>query len=625
MDIAYLLLTHNRPRHFARLLRALADDGVHFFVHVDAKTEIAPFLEAASGNSKVTFLPSAERVAVFWSGYSTIEATLKLLRVARRAANPAYRYALLSGADYPIKPKSHIRKALMSDTEFIRIDQHIEPSGKDLYSRRVRYPHLYDHPLVNPRTTRNPRFASIVGKLFNALPRAQFPTVPLYQGSAWWALTAPCVDFVLKFVEDNPAYARFHRYSSTPDEIFFHSIVMASPFRAKICHDGESRAGREQDKAGRDDHASHFIDWVTPGIDLPKILDISDLDRILCSKALFARKFQSPRSDALLSALKKKLRKASKPPTENIAAAVGRNPAPNLARDTAHLELRRFKRIPEATLRSELSPTPLNSTVRSWNILLEDFRRRYGATGVAFAIRSAVSMKSYPVAFKPKNHRFPLHLRTHSTDLKTFDEVFLERAYAIDLIHEPRVIVDCGANIGLASIDLALQFPNARIIALESDAENFELCAMNCAPYPQITPLHLAVWNEEGVLNVYDPGEEHGEWGFRVEAAGGEAGRISRGSAKSVTIGTLMQKQNIEVIDLLKVDVEGAELEIFTDASAWIDRVRVIIVECHERFRPGSENAVLAATSQFAVKRTQGQNYIVARAGCLKTETRNPA
>ncbi len=606
MKIAYLLLIHQRPRHFARMLRALDDDGVHFFVHIDAKSDISPFRKAAAEYTNVTFLESPERVLVFWSGFSTITAILNLLRAAHRTHPSFVRYALLSGADFPIKPNDQIREALRSDIEFIRADHRIDPQIDDRHSRRIRYLHLYDRPLFNPKTSRHPRFATLSGRLLRLLPQRSLPSIPLYQGSAWWALTAPCVEFILRYVEDNPAYSNFFRYVSTPDEVFFHSIVFHSPFRPKVSHDVESVSDPFHDRFDGDDHASHFIDWKTPGIELPKILDLSDMDRIRKSKALFARKFRSPRSDSLIREIQARLVPGNRTVGKTQPSPTTSLPGRMTATGTSRM--------------SEALPRLAAGASAGWKQEYAEFYYRNGRGGRAYELRSRLSTAPSLVAFRPDHCRSPVYLRTHTTDLSAYQEVIRDGAYALAPVRSPRIILDCGANIGLTSVFFANRYPEAKIIALEPDPSNFELCVMNCAPYENITPSRTAVWSHKSTVSVFDPGGTHGEWGIRVGAQPDAAAERILGRAPAFSIDEIMRQHQIDRIDLLKVDIEGAELEVFSNPSAWLDRVGVVIVETHERFRPGSRAAVRSALSKFEDQWEAGQNEIFARSGWLTPE-----
>jgi hypothetical protein len=303
-SLAYLILAHERPNQLARLVRALDCDGVVFFIHIDGKVDARPFLDALPPGPRVIYLDAAERVKVHWSGYSTVVATLNLLKAAMGSGSSFGRYALLSGSDFPIKPRETIRDALLGTrTEFIRIDHRIDVTADELFANRVKYIHLYDHPWFNPRTTPSRKLLAAAERALRLVPRGEFPKIELYQGSAWWALTGECVEQVFGYMREHPEYEAFHRHTCTPDEIFFHSIVAASPSRTRMSHDFEAADRDIEVVYDWDDHASHFIDWVTPGIELPKVLDIGDLERIRRSGAMFARKFREPASTGLIEAL----------------------------------------------------------------------------------------------------------------------------------------------------------------------------------------------------------------------------------------------------------------------------------------------------------------------------------
>ena len=83
----------------------------------------------------------------------------------------------------------------------------------------------------------------------------------------------------------------------------------------------------------------------------------------------------------------------------------------------------------------------------------------------------------------------PIYLRAGTSDLWVFDQIFLYRELETDFGQGLGRIIDAGANIGLASVYLANRFPNSQILALEVDAQNFELLVKNTRACPQITPL----------------------------------------------------------------------------------------------------------------------------------------
>jgi FkbM family methyltransferase len=249
--------------------------------------------------------------------------------------------------------------------------------------------------------------------------------------------------------------------------------------------------------------------------------------------------------------------------------------------------------------------------IESYSSLLGDYRHVFGRAGLAYAIRARTANPGVATAVPPRATH-PVTLRLGTTDIATYLDVFVKQPYKVDLRTPPRVIVDAGANIGLTSVYFALRYPEARIIAVEPEGTNAALLAVNTAPYPNVTVVAAALWHDETTVNVVDSGRGH--WGFRT--TGDERHAMQR--VPAVTVDSLIRKHGIDYIDVLKVDIEGAEAEVFADASAWIDRVGLILIELHERFRPGCNRVFYQATRGFDIDGfARGHNVGVAREGML--------
>jgi hypothetical protein len=171
----------------------------------------------------------------------------------------------------------------------------------------VRYFHLYDHHLFNPTRTPFPRLRSALEHILYRVPRRPYPSLPLYQGAQWWALTDACVRHVLTFVAAHRDYVAFHRFTGIPDETFFHSIVKHSPFAGRISHDIDLVASADEYFASNE-HGCHYINWKGVKDRGPTVLDLSDATALMRSPALFARKFDERRSATLVDRLEEHIR-----------------------------------------------------------------------------------------------------------------------------------------------------------------------------------------------------------------------------------------------------------------------------------------------------------------------------
>ena len=298
-SVAFLILAHHEPKLLARMISRLTADWSYFFVHIDARADVEAF-KREIGSGRVTFLPDNQRVKVNWCGFSMVEATLNLMKSAAcSAANPG-RFVLMSGVDYPIKPLDHIARVLSSDEEFIQIDRKIDPHGNSHFDRCLNRPFYGDNLLFNGRSSPVPLFAWVARKLEQRIVRRHPDGLDIFYGSSWWGLTREAVLEVLAFVEAKRSIVRWFSRVKSPDESMFQTILKTTSRSGKIAFD----IGREGNPPMEEDrHALHYVNWKTANPELPKTLELSDLDAVRRSGALFARKMSSTRSGVLLDAL----------------------------------------------------------------------------------------------------------------------------------------------------------------------------------------------------------------------------------------------------------------------------------------------------------------------------------
>jgi FkbM family methyltransferase len=182
--------------------------------------------------------------------------------------------------------------------------------------------------------------------------------------------------------------------------------------------------------------------------------------------------------------------------------------------------------------------------------------------------------------------------------------VMLEHEYDLPYPRTPTTIVDAGAHIGVASLWFATHFPDATIVAVELERENFAVLVDNVAAYPNVHPIHAALWPELGAVSVVGRGET---WTYH--AATGASGP----TVPAVTVSELMKRFGLDHIDLLKLDIEGAERDVLAAGDSWIGHVDAIVAELHDRYLPGCTRAFYAATKEFPVESRRGENVLVAR------------
>jgi FkbM family methyltransferase len=172
-----------------------------------------------------------------------------------------------------------------------------------------------------------------------------------------------------------------------------------------------------------------------------------------------------------------------------------------------------------------------------------------------------------------EEHPFSFHCRVHSSDIPVIFDTFagLYHLPPVPLPERP-VIVDLGANIGCTMVHYAALYPGARIVGVELDAENVRLARINTAAISDgATLLHAAIWPQDGTV-AYS-GEA--AWGYRVDR-GGER------NVDALSMRSLMKTCGISTIDFLKVDIEGAEGDLFQGKLSWLAAVRSLAIEVHD-------------------------------------------
>lgn len=157
------------------------------------------------------------------------------------------------------------------------------------------------------------------------------------------------------------------------------------------------------------------------------------------------------------------------------------------------------------------------------------------------------------------------------------------------LAGDPKFIIDAGAHIGLSSVFFASKYPEATVVALEPEPSNFAILLKNTEDFPNIRPLQAGLWSKKTHLRIED--SHVPTWSFRVlESASGDG-------IPAVAIADILADFRAARIDVLKIDIEGSEFEVLNHSAPWIDHVQTLIIELHDRFRPGCTDALGRATS----------------------------
>ncbi|MCR4920298.1 MAG: beta-1,6-N-acetylglucosaminyltransferase [Bacteroidaceae bacterium] len=288
--IAYLISAHTDPHQLLRLIEALHPDA-EYFVHVDAKSDINPFISLIQ-RQNVHFIES--RVNVRWGTMREVEYQMNLLRAAVSHPSHFDHIFFLSGLDYPLWSPQRITEWLLTQGE-----------------REILQGICMDTPLLNDNQRElytvarpfchSPKLAILMRKLLRLTgyrKKLHFDVDgrewKLYKGGAWWCISQTLAEYVLDTYDTRPAVKRYFSDSFGPAETLIQTIVFNAPQWASRCM---LETGAYPGLAAVT--PLHFIDY-NPVI---KVMDETDYPRLMASGKIFCRKVVSGRSDTLVNML----------------------------------------------------------------------------------------------------------------------------------------------------------------------------------------------------------------------------------------------------------------------------------------------------------------------------------
>jgi FkbM family methyltransferase len=181
-------------------------------------------------------------------------------------------------------------------------------------------------------------------------------------------------------------------------------------------------------------------------------------------------------------------------------------------------------------------------------------------------------------------------------DWATIHQVFINSEYSTDVFSQGediqsyysapgsakrKLILDLGANVGISAVFYSLEYPESKIVCVEPASANLPLLELNTRLMSGVEVLHAAVGPSAGTIKLFDPGV--GNNAFRT--FGSENQVLEEVSV--VTVENLVRESPDFDPFLVKIDIEGAEKQLFSSNTNWIDVFKVIVIETHDWMLPG--------------------------------------
>lgn len=271
-----LIHAHKDLDQLNALVGQLLDDEFLIYVNVDAKSAI----DVAGLHSSAQLV--RRRIDVHWGDFSQVQATLNSMAQIVAEVSAFDKLVFISAQDFPLLPNRRFKDALtaLAGHELLDCVQ-IGPQG---WPCAQRYQYFY-RDSGGTLATLACRLANRAMRI-GGLTRSMVHGWQAWGGSSWWTLSRACVHMIVRLVRDDPAIVRFFRSVACPDELFFQTLVMNSPFRLRVLSDN-----------------FRHIQWATAGARNPKVLGADDFDTIRASTAHFCRKLDPAASSELLPLL----------------------------------------------------------------------------------------------------------------------------------------------------------------------------------------------------------------------------------------------------------------------------------------------------------------------------------
>ena len=218
--------------------------------------------------------------------------------------------------------------------------------------------------------------------------------------------------------------------------------------------------------------------------------------------------------------------------------------------------------------------------------LLTELRRAAGATRRRLRPSPEVAAWQHACRLAERTPRFTpgeIALGAYTikySDLLTlcpqWDDIFVRRSLAFTTDEAAPRILDCGANLGLASLFFKRCYPKARITAFEADPAIAAMLADNLRinAAADVEVVRAAVWAAAGEITFHADGADCGTVAAHALRPSGSVLRVP-----AIRLADCLSR---EPIDLLKLDIEGAEPEVLADCRSALANVRAMLLEVHE-------------------------------------------
>lgn len=210
------------------------------------------------------------------------------------------------------------------------------------------------------------------------------------------------------------------------------------------------------------------------------------------------------------------------------------------------------------------------------------------------------------------------YLRVYTYDMMLFHDIMLNDDNEYDINYTdllgatPKWVMDAGANIGLFTRYINRIYENVHFTIIEPEEDNYNVLEKNMSSVHFANIIKGALWKNSDIL--YIEGSDCGSVGYRVDEIKDTSDVLGEG-IQGYSMLEIMKKYNVDEWDIVKIDIEGSEREVFAaEDTSWLNKTRMVIIELHDHLREGCSEAVMKVMRCYGFKYfVKGENVVFYR------------
>ena len=205
------------------------------------------------------------------------------------------------------------------------------------------------------------------------------------------------------------------------------------------------------------------------------------------------------------------------------------------------------------------------------------FHRPYSVFNIGWAKEKILKHQTDDSSLKYHTYKnkYKVAFRDSPTFLISINELFIHEFYKFRTNKDRPRIIDCGSYIGTSILYFKVNYPNAMVLGFEPDEKNYSILKTNLDSwkFADTSVLNAAIWINNGSISFNSAGNMSSKIDTSTEAD-------SNSLVKCVRLNDLL----FEETDFLKIDIEGAELDVLKDCSDNLKNVENLFIEYHGKY-----------------------------------------